>query len=59
MLRLVKCLLHKHEDLSVIPSTHVKCWGVVVHAYNPSAGETETETEGFLELTGQLVLPSQ
>jgi hypothetical protein len=30
------------EDTSLSLRTHVKDWGMVVHAYNPYAGEVET-----------------
>lgn len=37
---LMRCLLHSHEYLSLIHSTHIK-WGMAVCISNPSAGETE------------------
>lgn len=50
---LVKCILLRHEGLSLIPSIHIKVLATVAHTCNPSAGETETE--GSLELAGQPV----
>lgn len=41
--QLIKCLLLKHEDLSLIPTTHIETqmW-LVVQACNLSAGEADT-----------------
>lgn len=47
MAQLVKHLLYKQEELSLMPRAQVKMPGMVC-AYNPSAGEVETG--GFLEL---------
>lgn len=33
MAQLLKCLLHTHEDLSLIPRSHVNMPGMVAHAY--------------------------
>lgn len=38
----VKCLPHKHEDLSVILSTIIEKLDVAVLVWNPSTGEEET-----------------
>lgn len=41
MAQLVKPLLHTQEELSVMPRTQVKMPGMMVSAYNPSAGKME------------------
>lgn len=49
-IQLVKCLQHKHKNLSLIFCTHVKirkCW----HTYDLNA--EEGEAGGSLELAGQ------
>lgn len=33
MAQLLKCLLHTHEDLSLIPRSHINMSGMVAHAY--------------------------
>lgn len=38
----IKPLLCKHKALSLIPNTHIQL-GVAAHAYDPSAGEVETD----------------
>lgn len=42
MAQLVKRLLCKHKDLSLIPRTPTKKANYVAHAYNPSAGKVGT-----------------
>lgn len=42
MVKLVKCLLCKHRDLSSSPSAYFKMLGVGVCTCNPSTGEVET-----------------
>lgn len=49
---LVKCLPHKHGDLSSDPWGSYKDPGKAAHAYNPRAGGAETGRS--LELTGYL-----
>lgn len=39
---LVKCLLYKYEDLSLISSKHIKILSLVACICNPSFGEAET-----------------
>ena len=52
--QVVKCLLHKHKGQSWGPQhSHTKL-GAVVHICRPDS-EGCAETDGFLELTGQLV----
>lgn len=51
MAQLVKYLPTKHEDLSLISRTHVKCHMVVAFADNLRA--KEAETRGSLGLPGQ------
>lgn len=51
MAQLVKCLPTKHEDLSLISRTHVKCHMVVAFVDNLRA--KEAETRGSLGLPGQ------
>ena len=41
MAQLVKCLLCKHEDLSLIPKIHVQMLGAAEEVHNPSPGEAE------------------
>lgn len=53
----IKCFPCKPEDLTVTPRRHVqKILGVVVCAWNPSAGEVATGR--FLGLAGQLAKPT-
>lgn len=47
---------HKPEDPSSDPQNPYKKLGMVAHAYNPSAGETD---KGMLEVIGQVVLPNR
>ena len=42
MAQSIKCLFHKHEDLSLIPATHRKKLDTLVHSCDPSTGEMET-----------------
>lgn len=42
MAQSVMCLTCKQENLSLMFRTHVKMPGVGARAYNPSAGEAET-----------------
>lgn len=42
MARLVKCLLHNHEDLSLISNMYMKVMVIVICTYGPCAGEAET-----------------
>lgn len=42
MAQLVKHLLYKQEELSLMPRAQVKMPGMMVCAYNPSAGGVET-----------------
>lgn len=42
MTQLVKHLLYRQEELSLMPRTQVKMPGRIDHAYNPSAVEVET-----------------
>lgn len=41
MAQVVKCLLYKHKDLSLIPRSYVKKPGMVVCTLNPNPGEVE------------------
>lgn len=38
----IKCLTHKHKDLSLTLTTHIKKPSVVAHVCNPSVREIET-----------------
>lgn len=51
MAQLVKCLLCKHEDLSLIPKIHVQMLGLAEEVHNPSTGEAEAGAS--LGLSGQ------
>lgn len=44
---LVKCLLHKSEDLSLAPRTSVKKSGVVAHTGDLSAGDWEGQADPY------------
>lgn len=41
--QLAKCLTQKHENLSVVPGTHVKKTGLVIRACNPRGEAADTE----------------
>jgi hypothetical protein len=56
MAQLEKCLLHKYEDLSSIPSTHVKKLGVASGAHHPSSWETEARCDGGQRQSGIAVM---
>lgn len=55
--QLVKCLMYKHEELSLDPQSLHKKPGRVVYTRNPSAGQVERG--GSLEFTGKLILTNQ
>lgn len=54
MIQSVKCLLLKHEDLSLNPLNSCKKLDTAENAYNSSAGQVEPG--GALKLAGQSVL---
>lgn len=67
IVQLVKCLLYKHEDLSLTCRTHLKkkknqkqkTLGIVVSTYNPSLGKPrDVEPGGSLGLAGQPAKPT-
>lgn len=53
--RSVKCLLHKHQDLSLIPKNHVTKLDVVAGICDPGTGETERERIAVASWPGSLV----
>lgn len=43
--QLVKCLSSKHDDLSLMSSTHEKNPGMVASTSNPTAGEVDMDVD--------------
>lgn len=55
MAQLVRCLLYKHEDLSLVPISHVQTSGISSGTCNPSMGESDKgRTPGLM--TNQFIL---